>query len=312
VTESPVSNRHSVEERPESCPDCGGALVSNESLGEVHCGDCGVVIEEGRVDRGPEWRAYDSTERDRKARVGSPANELLHDRGMSTKIGWGNEDAYGNTLSARKRQKLSRLRTWDERFRATNSKDRNLKQALGEIDRMASALGLPENVRETASVIYRRALDAGLLPGRSIEGMATAALYAGARIDGVARSIDEVGAVSRVGTLEIKRTYRYLARELGLEIQPTNPREFVGRFASELGCTDETERLARELIESAVEQGIHSGKHPVGIAASAIYGAGKLTNDEMTQDEVSSVANVSKVTIRNRYREVMEASADTQ
>jgi len=65
---------------------------------------------------------------------------------------------------------MQRLRTWNERFRTRDSKERNLKQALGEIDRMASALGLPENVRETASVIYRRALDDDLLPGRSIEG----------------------------------------------------------------------------------------------------------------------------------------------
>ncbi len=301
-----------TETEQDCCPDCGGSLVYNESQAELHCDRCGIIVDADGIDRGPEWRAFDSTERDRKSRVGAPATEMLHDRGMSTKIGWENKDSYGNRLSQRKRQQLNRLRTWDERFRATDSKDRNLKQALGEIDRMASALGLPENVRETAGVTYRRALEEELLPGRSIEGMATAALYAATRMGGVTRSIDEVSAVSRVETLEVKRSYRYLSRELELEIEPTNPKQFIGRLASKLDCTDETEHLARELLDDAIDQAVHSGKHPMGMAASALYGAGKLANDGMTQDDVSAVANVSKVTIRNRYREIMEAAAPTR
>ena len=296
----------------ESCPDCGGQLIRDEKQAEKHCEECGRVVETDGIDRGPEWRAFTESERTTKKRVGSPRTQLLHDRGMSTKISWQDADARGNRLSKRKRKQMRRLRTWDERYRATDSKDRNLQVALGEIDRMASALGLPENVRETASITYRRALDEGLLPGRSIEGMATAALYAAARLDGVARSIDEMLVVSRIDEMELKRTYRYLTRELGLEIAPTHPREYLGRFASELACDDETERLARELVEAAVEAGVHSGKHPVGIAASAIYGAGKLTGENLTQEDVSDVAQVSKVTIRNRYREVMEAAQQSE
>ncbi|MEF8774343.1 MAG: transcription initiation factor IIB family protein, partial [Halobacteriales archaeon] len=172
----------------------------------------------------------------------------------------------------------------------------------------ASALGLPDSIRETASVIYQQALEEDLLPGRSIEAVATASLYAAARIGGVARSIDEVAAVSRVDDLEIKRAYRYVDRELELAIPPTNPIEYVGRFASDLACGDDTERTARDLIDGATEKGVHSGKHPVGIAASALYAAAKLNGEPITQADVSEVANVSEVTIRNRYREVLEAT----
>jgi transcription initiation factor TFIIB len=247
---------------PERCPECSGRLVSDEANAETRCGDCGLVVTEGKVDPGPEWRAFDATERDRKSRVGMPTTPLMHDKGLSTTIGWKNEDANGRSLGARKRTRLARLRRWDERCRTRDSKDRNLKQALGEIDRMASALGLPGPVRETASAIYRRALDEGLLPGRSIEGVATATLYAAARIESVARSVEEVAAVSRVDTLEVKRTYWYVSRELDLAIPPTNPAEYVGRFASDLGCTDATERRARDLIESASRRESTAGNIP--------------------------------------------------
>ncbi|ACM56919.1 transcription initiation factor IIB [Halorubrum lacusprofundi] len=289
------------------CPECSGQLASDTEHGETVCVDCGLVVEEDEIDRGPEWRAFDSSEKDEKSRVGAPTTNMMHDKGLSTNIGWQDKDAYGKSLSSRQREKMQRLRTWNERFRTRDSKERNLKQALGEIDRMASALGLPDNVRETASVIYRRALDEDLLPGRSIEGVSTSSLYAAARQAGTPRSLDEIAAVSRVEKDEIARTYRYVVRELKLEIQPADPESYVPRFASDLGLSDEAERRARSLLNTAKEQGLHSGKSPVGLAAAAVYAASLLVNEKVTQSEVSDVANISEVTIRNRYHELLEA-----
>ncbi|MFC7076016.1 MULTISPECIES: transcription initiation factor IIB [Haloarcula] len=298
-----------TDEQEESlvCPECGGSLLSDSERGETVCEDCGLVVEEDEIDPGPEWRAFDSKEKDEKSRVGAPTTNMMHDKGLSTNIGWQDKDAYGNSLSSRQREKMQRLRTWNERFRTRDSKERNLKQALGEIDRMASALGLPENVRETASVIYRRALDEDLLPGRSIEGVSTASLYAAARQAGTPRSLDEIANVSRVDKDEIARTYRYVVRELNLEIQPADPESYVPRFASDLELSEEVERRARQLLQNAKQQGVHSGKSPVGLAAAAVYAASLLTNEKVTQSEVSEVANISEVTIRNRYHELLEA-----
>jgi transcription initiation factor TFIIB len=293
-----------------ACPECGGHVVSDSERGETVCEDCGLVVQEDEIDPGPEWRAFDAKEKDEKSRVGAPTTEMMHDKGLSTNIGWQDKDAYGNSLSSRQRQKMQRLRTWNERFRTRDSKERNLKQALGEIDRMASALGLPENVRETASVIYRRALDEDLLPGRSIEGVSTASLYAAARQAGTPRSLDEITSVSRVEKDEIARTYRYVVRELNLEIQPADPESYVPRFASDLDLSDEAERRARTLLQTAKQEGVHSGKSPVGLAAASVYAASLLTNEKVTQNEVSEVANISEVTIRNRYHELLEAEDD--
>ncbi|WP_049971213.1 transcription initiation factor IIB [Haladaptatus cibarius] len=303
-------DEQALDER-ERCPECGGLLVTDEERGERVCDDCGLVVEEDAVDRGPEWRAFDASEREQKSRVGAPTTTMMHDKGLSTNIDWRDRDAYGNSLGSRQREKMQRLRKWNERFRTRDSKERNLKQALGEIDRMASALGLPDSVREMASVIYRRALDENLLPGRSIEGVATGSLYAAARQARTPRSLDELTAVSRVEKDEIARTYRYVARELGLEIEPADPKSYVPRFASELDLSDETERRARSLLDTATEKEIHSGKSPVGLAAAAVYAAALLTNEKVTQSEVSEVANISEVTIRNRYHELLDAEEGT-
>ena len=292
------------------CPECSGNVITDDEHGETVCDDCGLVITEDSVDRGPEWRAFDSAEKDQKSRVGAPTTNTMHDKGLSTNIDWRNKDAYGRSLGARQRQKMQRLRKWNERFRTRDSKERNLKQALGEIDRMASALGLPDNVRETASVIYRRALDEDLLPGRSIEGVSTSCVYAAARMAGVPRSLDEIADVSRVEKSEIARTYRYVVRELSLEVKPADPEQYVPRFASSLDLSEESEMRAKQLLKNAKEQGVHSGKSPVGLAAAAVYAAALLTNEKTTQAAVSEVADISEVTIRNRYHELLEAEEE--
>jgi transcription initiation factor TFIIB len=293
-----------------ACPECESDGTLHEEGGETVCQDCGAVVEEAVVDRGPEWRSFSHQEKREKSRVGAPTTGMLHDRGLSSVIDWRDEDASGRSLSAEKREQMQRLRTWDERFRSQDAHDRNLKQALGEIDRMASALGLPESVRETASVVYRRALDEDLLPGRSIEGMATASLYAAARQSGVPRTLDEFETVSRVDQKEFARAYRYIGRELELAVEPADPLEYLPRFASDLDLDEPVRQRARELLVEGTEAGVHSGKSPVGLAAAAIYAAAVLLDVDLTQSRIGDAVDVSEVTIRNRYRELLKAAGE--
>lgn len=292
-------------DRRSVCPECDGRLITSDSGTETACASCGLVVAESTVDTNERWHTVGRRDDESTDRVGPPSTHLIHDRGLSTSIGWDDSDANGNALSAKKRQQLKRLRRWDDRFRVRDSSDRNLMHALGEIDRMASALGVPDQTRETASVIYRRALDEGLLPGRAIESVATAALYAANRIAGAPRSLGEVTVVSRVEQLRTERAYRQLSRELDLAIPPTNPAAFLGRIASAVDCEAETERRARALIDATVDEGVHSGKHPVGIAASALYAASRLCDDSIRQEDIAAAADISEVTIRNRYPEIL-------
>jgi transcription initiation factor TFIIB len=275
--------------------------------GELIHEPTGIVVEEEQIDPGPEWRAFNHSERQSKSRVGAPTTQTMHDKGLTTTIDWKDKDAYGRSISSRKRSQMHRLRKWQERIRTKDAGERNLQFALSEIDRMASALGVPRSVREVASVIYRRALNEDLIRGRSIEGVATSALYAACRQEGIPRSLDEVAEVSRVPQKEIGRTYRYISQELGLELKPVDPKQFVPRFASALGLSEEVQAKATEIIDVSAEQGLLSGKSPTGFAAAAIYAASLLCNEKKTQREVADVAQVTEVTIRNRYQEQIEA-----
>jgi transcription initiation factor TFIIB len=281
------------------CPECGSRqLVHDYERAELVCQSCGLVIDDDFIDRGPEWRAFDHDQRMKRSRVGAPMTFTIHDKGLSTMIDWRNRDSYGRAISSKNRAQLYRLRKWQRRIRVSNATERNLAFALSELDRMASALGLPRNVRD--------AVDKNLIRGRSIEGVAAAALYAACRQCSVPRTLDEIAEVSRVSRKEIGRTYRFISRELGLKLLPTSPIDYVPRFCSGLNLKGEVQSRAVEILRQAGERELTSGRGPTGVAAAAIYISSILGGERRTQREVAEVAGVTEVTIRNRYKELAE------
>jgi len=289
------------------CPECESRNLEHDHVrAEIVCRDCGLVLEENKVDQGPEWNSYNA---EKKARTGPPSSVLVHDKGLSTMIDWKNRDSGGKYLSKETIASMDRLRKWQKRITIRNPQDRNLAFALGELDRMTSAMGLPESIQQTAAVIYRKAVEGNIIRGRSIEGMVTASLYAACKQHRVSRTLDEIATVSRVPQLQIGRSYRALISELKLGILPPSAAEFIPRFCSPFQFPDKSiQSEAEEIIRQAEELNLISGKGPEGIAASAIYIASRNTrfDTEVTQKKLAKIAGITQVTIRTRFKELVK------
>ncbi|MEM2432115.1 MAG: TFIIB-type zinc ribbon-containing protein, partial [Candidatus Bathyarchaeia archaeon] len=142
-----MSEEEDVEVRPthtilvDRCPECGSTnLVSDPDTGEVICSDCGLVVQESTMDKGPEWRAFTQEEKKSRSRVGIPISFSVHDKGLSTSIDKVDRDALGRKLPLSSRLQMWRLRKWQIRSRVQSSIDRNLAQAMTEIDRLSDKL----------------------------------------------------------------------------------------------------------------------------------------------------------------------------
>lgn len=285
------------------CTECGSInLFINREKGEIICKDCGLVIEDKMVDFTQEGRSFeeDGTENS-TTRTGAPLTSLIHDRGLSTEVGL-KADLY--QLSSKDRNKFFRLRKWQ--YRISTAIERNLKLALAELKRVSSYLKLPKMVEEEAAAIYTQAVQRGLVRGRSMESVVSGALYAACRRHEVPRTLDELSEASSIEKKEIGRTYRFIARELKISILPSNPADYIARFASSLKLTAETQSKAVEILEEAQKEELTSGRGPTGIAAAALYVAALMHGEKRTQREVADVAGVTEVTIRNRYKELLE------
>ena len=289
------------------CPECGSTHLSRDfSRAELVCEDCGLVIDEDLIDHGPEWRAFDSDQREKRARTGAPMTYTIHDKGLSTIIDWKNRDSYGKSIPTRNRAQLYRLRKWQRRVRISGATERSLAIALSGLDRLASSMSLPRTVRETAAMIFRKAALKKLVRGRSIEGVTAASLYAACRQCNVPRTLDEISNTARISRKEIGRTYRYISRELELKLMPTSPQDYISRFCSVLKLSADVKAKTLEILHEATNRELTSGRGPTGIAAASLYIASVLCGERRTQREVADVAGVTEVTIRNRYKELAE------
>ncbi len=286
-----------IETAADGCPECEGRLRTTSD--ETVCSRCGLVVDEHRIDHGPEWRSFADEESDR-ARTGAPLTRSRHDRGLSTEIG------RSTRLKGRKRRQFARLRKQHTRARISSTRDRNQVYAFTEIRRLTGVLSLPDRVRDHACSLFESAQSEDLLRGRSLEGFAAASVYAACRVAGVSRTIDEVVGAAKATADEHRAAYDAMNRDLGLPVGPIDPAEYLPRFASELDLPAAVERRARELAAVAAEQGFATGRNPGGVAAACLYTAARDTESAVTQRAVADLADVTPLTVRRTFTDLRD------
>ncbi|MGI0069677.1 MAG: transcription initiation factor IIB, partial [Nitrosopumilaceae archaeon] len=282
---------------------CGkDSMVTDITTGERFCGGCGFVISERIQDSGAEWRSFSKEEYNDRSRAGSPTSLAKHDMGLATIIGHENMDSTGKPLSASMKSTIKRLRTWDSRSQAHESADRNFIRAFSELGRLKDKLALSDAVIEKTAYIYRKALDKGLVRGRSIQGMLAAALYAACRDAETPRTLNDVSHQINIKRKEVSSAYRLLLRELDLKMPVADPVQCLSRIASKAGLSEKVKRQALKILKNANEMEITAGKSPMALAATALYLSCEMSGENTTQKAIALAAGVTEVTIRNRYK----------
>ncbi len=283
------------------CPECGSVnLTYDPQKGEIICNDCGLVVEESMVDEGRDAGGkFDKTEK--TSRGGAPISMQKFDGGLTTNVGE-ISDIY--KLDPSQTRKFLRLKKWQERV--STSIERNLRLAMAELRVIASYLHLPNVIRDEAARIYNYVLQRGLVRGRSMESVIAACLYAACRSYNIPRTLDEMATASNVERKEIGRTYRFIVRKLGIKVKQSSPKDYILRFSSVLNLSPKTQNEAIKILDEAVGSELTSGRGPAGIAAAALYVAALMNDEKKTQREVADVAGITEVTIRNRYKELIE------
>ncbi len=283
------------------CPECGSVdLTYDDQKGEIVCNECGLIVEEKMVDSGQDAGGqFDKS--DKKGRGGAPISLQKFDKGLTTNVGE-ISDIY--KLEAGQTRKFLRLKKWQERV--STSIERNLRLAMAELRRVSSFLSLPSVVRDEASRVYNYVLQRGLVRGRSMESVIAACIYAACRSYNIPRTLDEIAGASDVERKEIGRTYRFIVRKLKIKVTPSSPKDYISRFSSILHLSPKSQNEALKILKKADISELISGRGPAGIAAAALYVAALLNDEKKTQREVADVAGITEVTIRNRYKELID------
>ena len=286
-----------------SCPNCKANrnhLEVDDNRGELVCVNCGMVVEQNLIDLSAPTRRFSKDDPSvDNSHHGAPPSILFPDKGLTT------------TFNAWEGKPTNRLQNYI--LKRTNqqtvtNKERNLAVALGDLARIVSRMALSKAVHQEAARIYREAVDAKLIRGRSIEGVVAASLYAACRMCGLPRSLDEIADGTRTGRKEIARNWTTLRKRITRlkRAHPPRPEEFLERYANVLNLNIGTSQRANELLSSCFDGGVDQGKNPIGIVAACLYIACTECDERRTQREIAKALCITEVTIRNRYKEALE------
>jgi transcription initiation factor TFIIB len=296
-----------VEDSIRKCPVCNRLnVVTDLDTGEIVCRDCGFVHSNEIMDRGQERSAFTLKEKNTRVRTGPPLTLIIHDQGLSSSISNQNLDYFGRSIKLDKRIKFSRLRKWDKRSKINSCSNYNLIKALGLIEQLGNKLNVPRIVTENAAHVFRQIAKTKATRGRTIKNLVAASLYIGCRLCNVPKNLADISEVSDISIKEVARNYRFIHDLLNQNIPNYRTGNIVSMLVNRLNLPGSIERIALDTMNNAFELKITSGKSPSSIAAAAVYIGCRIMGEKVTQATIASIAKVTTVTIRNRYKEMVK------
>jgi transcription initiation factor TFIIB len=278
------------------CSACRNEVfVTDHECGEIICTSCGAVIDSLDSYASQDWTIVRSRQYD-KGKTGSPTSLAQYNKGLITLMG--SKDAHGNVVATN----LDRIRSWD--FRIHSANDRSLRQALFELDHLRERLGLPDPIVEKSAYFYRKASRMGLIKGRTVSSILAASAYLACRELETPRTLNEIALACSIPKKKVSRDYRLLIHVFDPKIPTVDLITCVTRIANKVGVSEKTKRVAINMMRDIIAMQISAGKGPMGMAATVLYIACLNSGEARTQKELSVIAGVTEVTIRNRYSEL--------
>lgn len=275
-------------------------IITDVETGELICQNCGTVLLEKITENGKNDRGITNSV---TANIGQRPNIAFHDMGLATTIGKSNHDASGNPLGYSMRHMMNRVRLWDARSQTKNSAERNLRKALFEIEKLREKLGLSDAIMERASYLYRKAVKAELIRGRSIRRIVGACTYAACKDMDSTRTITDIANILQENKCLIAKTYKVLFQNLRLITTVPDTTACIIKISNNLHIPEKTKRKAISMYELLRDKKLTAGKKPDAVAAAVIYMASIKTNVNLSQQIISETSGITCVTIRNRCKE---------
>lgn len=266
-------------------------VIYDHVRGEYICIETGEVLSEHLVDEGPEWREFGFEDRLSRARTGSPYTNKIHDGGISTDIG----ASYRNKL-----RKIHHI----VRTKGSNV----IINALKLMNEITSKLYLPNSVKESAGIIIRKLHERRLLKNKRVPEIVAVATISAAKSSKIPIDINTVLKLAGITREAYWKTLMLINKKAGdvFKMGIAEPSIYVPKISRNLNLPSNVESLAIMLLKKLKRIGVLDGKGPAGIAAAAVYVAGILLNSKRTQKEIADSVGITEVTVRNRYKDVVE------
>ena len=296
-----------IEEKEENILECKNCNTNTLVFydGGTFCNICGE-LQNVQYNQDQEYRYYgenDSKSSD-PTRVGMPINNLLPKSSMGTSIA---------VNVGRDKYTINRILQYHQWFKMPYE-ERSLYKDYEIISSKSLNLALPQMIIEEAKKNYKKIREKSLNRGSNRRGLEAACIYFACKNENVPRSSKEIAKEFNIDIKDISKgikkfteiMYYVNEEKREEEISTINPIDFINRYCSRLKLNQDIKYLCEFVILKAITTKLVEENTPSSIAAGCIYLVCILTKQDINKQLISSICNVSEVTIGKCYKKMNE------
>jgi transcription initiation factor TFIIB len=236
-----------------------------------------------------------------------PHSLTLYNQGISTTIA--DSYKYKSKEWSTSQQARNKIEFLNKIVSYSNEK-RNLKIAIDILNRLKDKINLTSSCVEEAFSYYRKALETGLIKGRSIKEMIIACVYITCKKIFLPRTLSEIAKIVNGNEVFAARCYRILTREFKIVYTQVDPVLYLHKIAKESNISERTTRKALDILISIRKNQAFIGKDPLSIAAAILYSTCRKNREKISQSKIADSANINIITLRKRLSEIKSIFGD--
>jgi transcription initiation factor TFIIB len=280
-------------------------IICDYDNGEKICQLCGIVVKD-KISDSELQPEIPNNKKDTNTAL--PYSLALYDQGISTSIA----DSYKSKTNEWSTNKIENHKIdFLNKIVSYSNEKRNLKIAIDMLNRLKDKIHLPSACVEEAFTYYKKALEGGLIKGRSIKEMVIACVYITCKKTNLPRTLSEISKIVNGYEVFAARCYRLISREFKITYRQTDPILFLHRIANESNIDEVTTRNALDILLSVRKNEIFNGKDPLSIAAAILYSVSRKNKEKISQSKIACAANINIITLRKRLLELKSIFAET-
>jgi transcription initiation factor TFIIB len=296
----------------DKCELCGSSVSYSEEKFLICTNDkCGIIYKDS-LDQSAEWRYYggDDNKSSNPTRCGMPINPLLKESSYGCKV-------ICNGRSTYEMRKVRRYTEWQ----SMPYKEKSQYDEFEKIKLLARNADIPKIIIDEALRIHKKISVEQTFRGLNRSGLLAASIYVGSRIHNLPRTAKEIATMFHLdnssATKGCKNAVAILNKiEKGLnnlektQFFETKPIDFIDRYCSRLNINKELTRVCRFVAVRIQNNCLMPENTPHSVAAGIIYFISYECNLNITKKDVSSVSEISEVTINKCYKKLEAIKKD--
>ncbi len=234
------------------------------------------------------------------SRSGLTNNNLLYKSNFSTII-------VGNKSS-------NTIRKVNNVWELLERKERTLYNTFKKMTDNSRRSDIPNNVINYSHVLYKLAYDKQKkrrLKNKgsrsdNLEGLQSGCTYYSCKLHGINRSHHEIAKVyntdRKVVSTGCKLLFKLLNKDVNLNHNTTNYRDFLERYACRLEINDEELEIVKEICQNIYNLGLLSDSKPYTITSVCIYFTSVLYNFNIDKKQIVDKCETTEATLDKHFK----------